>query len=243
MNNPRVFLDIDIGDPIQHASHQAAYDQFVAFVAEKGAVYGVSPGTEPNELSEDVAEMLLEAYNSDPAWATQPVQRMKPAELRAGRVVLEIFGAECPKATSNFLALVKGNVVSKTLKKPLHYRGIRFHRIVKGFMAQAGVMNEKTGAGESALPGGGTFNDDKPGLKLKHSGPGVLALGNSGRANTNTSHFYITLKASPQLDGKHVVFGKVVEGMELLERIDREAGVEDGQEPRVAVVIAECGVL
>ena len=83
------------------------------------------------------------------------------------------------------------------------------------------------------------FNDEKPGLKLKHDAPGVLSMANSGK-NSNSSQFFLTLAPAPQLDGKHVVFGRCVEGLDVLARIDREAASETGV-PRVPVTIADCG--
>lgn len=86
---------------------------------------------------------------------------------------------------------------------------------------------------------GGKFNDEKPGLKLKHDGRGLLSMANSGK-NSNTSQFFITLGAQPKLDGKHVVFGRVVEGLSVLEAIEAAAGDDDGP-PTHRVVISDCG--
>ncbi|KAI9022363.1 cyclophilin [Hyaloraphidium curvatum] len=234
----RAFLDIDIGDPDAHAAAQAAHSRFLSFLAANGPRFGASSLPLPDEL----AETLLEAYRLDPAAMAAGEPALEPpAPLRAGRIVVEVFEKECPKAAQNFLSLVRGGTVSKVLKKELAYKGNRFHRIVRGFVAQAGVMNDKTGAGESVY--GGTFNDDKAGLKLKHDGPGVLGMANSGKPNTNTSQFYLTFGKAEKLDGKHVVFGRLVEGLEVLQRIEEEAATEDGKPSRAVVAIAGCGVL
>ena len=90
-----------------------------------------------------------------------------------------------------------------------------------------------------------TFKDDVKGLKLRHDARGVVSMGNTGK-NSNTSQFFITFAPCKQLDGKHVVFGRVVEGMEVLDMIERECAVDPGgvsEEPRKSVVIADCGVL
>jgi peptidylprolyl isomerase len=248
---PRVFLDIDIGDLDAHARDAAAHTRFLAFWSDQGVkIYGAPPP--PAALDDALRETLLEAYAGDPsASAGGEARADPPASLRAGRLVLELFPEEAPKAVQNFLALVDGSPTSKAQKRPLCYRANRFHRVVKGFVAQAGVMNERLGTGESSFPGNGPFQDDKGGLRLKHDRAGVLSMANGGRPNTNTSQFFLTLAPAPALDGKHVVFGRVVEGGEggeggglaLLRRIDEEAGAPDGQAPGAVVAIGDCGAL
>lgn len=232
---PRVYLDIDIGDPEAHARDTASHERFLAFRRDKESIYGSDPDT------------LLEAFASDPAAsAAGPALPNPPPTLRAGRLVLELFPEEAPKAVQNFRALVRGGVQSKVQKGvELGYKKNTFHRVVSGFVAQAGVMNARLGTGESSFPGGAPFQDDKPALKLKHDGLGVLSMANSGKPHTNTSQFFLTLseKGAPQLDGKHVVFGRVVEGLEVLARVDAEAGTEDGKPPRAIVTISDCGEL
>ncbi|EFJ47518.1 hypothetical protein VOLCADRAFT_61255 [Volvox carteri f. nagariensis] len=202
------------------------------------AQYGLSG--KPEELDADAATLLREAYSSDPTWASKgEVSTAKPAPIRAGRIVLELFDKEVPKTVENFRCLLTGEKgLGKASKKPLHYKGSKFHRIVRGFCCQGGDIVRGDGSGGDSIFGG-QFNDEKPGLKLKHDGPGILSMANSGK-NTNTSQFFFTLAAAPQCDGKHVVFGKVVEGLDILARIDSEAASPDGS-PRVDVTIADCG--
>lgn len=242
---PRAFLDIDIGDPEEHERQRQAHARFLAFWEKDGVrIYGAPPP--PAALDAALRETLLEAYASSSANGDAlPALADPPPSLRAGRIVVELFQEEAPKAVQNFLALVRGDVISKAQKRPLHYKGNRFHRVVSGFVAQAGVMNERLGTGESSFPGGGTFQDDKAALKLRHDALGVLSMANSGKSHTNTSQFFFTLsaKGAPALDGKHVVFGRVVEGAEVLAKIDAAAGAEDGKPPRAVVAIADCGVL
>ncbi|GFH24060.1 peptidyl-prolyl cis-trans isomerase, partial [Haematococcus lacustris] len=113
------------------------------------------------------------------------------------------------------------------------------HRIVKSFCAQEGDIVRGDGSGGDSIYGG-AFNDEKKGLGMKHDRLGVVAMANSGK-NSNTSQFFITLGPAPQCDGKHVVFGMVVEGMEVLHRLNEEAASEDGT-PRVVVTVADCGL-
>ncbi|EER02357.1 cyclophilin, putative, partial [Perkinsus marinus ATCC 50983] len=90
---------------------------------------------------------------------------------------------------------------------------------------------------------GKKFKDDVAGLKMRHDGAGVVGMCNTGK-NSNTSQFYITFKATPQLNGKHVVFGRVVAGMEVIERLNVECAADDDEgKPRVAAVIADCGIV
>jgi peptidylprolyl isomerase len=243
---PRVFLSIEIGDPEAYQAAAASHERFLSFWRARGAQYGAPPP--PAQLDAASQDLLLEAYASDPASsAAGPALPNPPPTLRAGRLVLELYPEEAPKAVANFLALVRGGVASKLQKGTvLGYRSGRFHRVVRGFVAQAGIMNARLGTGESSFPGGGAFQDDKLGLKLRHDGLGVLSMANGGKPHTNTSQFFLTLspEGAPQLDGKHVVFGRVVEGAEeVLGRIDAEAGTEDGKPPRAVVVIADCGEL
>ena len=116
------------------------------------------------------------------------------------------------------------------------------HRIVKGFVVQGGDVVKNDGSGGDSIYNG-AFKDEKPGLALKHDGPGVVAMANSG-PHTNKSQFFVTLGAAPQCDGKHVVLGKVVnaEGLEFLKKIDELAASPSG-EPRAHVLIANCGEL
>ncbi len=131
-------------------------------------------------------------------------------------------------------------------KKPLHYKDVPIHRVVPNFIAQGGDILRGDGSmGDSIY--NGKFNDEKPGLKLKfadfgRNGLGVLAMANSG-ANSNTSQFFITLTDDPsklaKLNGKYVLFGQVIEGWELLERLNRVEAV--GESPAVPTFIHDCG--
>mmetsp|Transcript_36570 Transcript_36570/g.65438 ORF Transcript_36570/g.65438 Transcript_36570/m.65438 type:complete len:239 (-) Transcript_36570:92-808(-) len=235
----QVFLDIDIGDAGAFAAADAAHKRATAFLAEVGAQYGL-PDT-VGSLSEEQKEILSDAYAADPGWSSKgPLLTSEPASLRAGRIVVELR-EDVPKTTENFRCLCTGEKgKGRGSGKALHYKGTRFHRIVKGFVCQGGDIVKGDGsAGDSIY--NGKFNDEKAGLKGKHDGAGVVSMANSGK-NSNTSQFYFTLAPNPKMDGKHVVFGRVTEGLQLLERIDAECASEDGT-PRLEVTIADCGVL
>ncbi|XP_062085214.1 peptidyl-prolyl cis-trans isomerase CYP63 isoform X2 [Humulus lupulus] len=152
------------------------------------------------------------------------------------RIVIELFANVVPKTAENFRALCTGEKgIGKSTDKPLHYKGSHFHRIIKGFMAQGGDFSKGNGTGGESIYGG-KFADEN--FKLAHDGPGFLSMANSG-PNTNGSQFFILFRRQPHLDGKHVVFGIVVKGMDVLEKIE-QVGSADGK-PSGPVKIVDCG--
>ncbi|MFS7975176.1 putative peptidylprolyl isomerase [Helianthus anomalus] len=152
------------------------------------------------------------------------------------RLVIELFADVVPKTAENFRALCTGEKgIGSTTGKPLHYKGVVFHRIIEGFMAQGGDFSKQNGTGGESIYGG-KFADEN--FKLDHSGPGMLSMANSG-PNTNGSQFFIIFKRQPHLDGKHVVFGKVIKGMETVKKIE-QLGTRDGK-PSGLVKITDCG--
>ncbi|KAJ1399243.1 Bet v 7-like protein [Ochromonadaceae sp. CCMP2298] len=156
----------------------------------------------------------------------------------AGRIVMGLFGETVPKTAENFRALCtgeKGN--GKTSGKPLHFEGSKFHRIIPDFMIQGGDFTHGTGTGGESIYGG-KFNDEN--FKLKHTAPGYLSMANAG-PNTQGSQFFITTVTTPWLDGKHVVFGKVIEGMSVVKAMEA-IGSRSGKTSKT-VRIAQSGEL
>ncbi|OMO78376.1 hypothetical protein CCACVL1_14453 [Corchorus capsularis] len=152
------------------------------------------------------------------------------------RIVIELFAALVPKTAENFRALCTGEKgIGISTGKPLHYKGSFFHRIIKGFMAQGGDFSKGNGTGGESIYGG-KFADEN--FKLTHDGFGHLSMANSG-PNTNGSQFFITFKPQPHLNGKHVVFGKVIKGLDTLKKIEL-VGTGDGK-PAKPVKISDCG--
>ena len=191
----------------------------------------------------DRAHMGMQAtemYDSDPTWTAQgPMRAEAPPPAIAGRLTVTLWDDVAPKAAANFRSLCTGAKGKGKAGKPLHYKGCPIHRVVAGFVAQGGdIVRGDGSAGDSIY--GGKFNDDKPGLKQKHNRRGLLSMANSGK-NTNTSQFFISFAdALPQLDGKHVVFGEVIAGMDVVDKIEAVAGEGDGP-PTSAVTISDCG--
>ncbi|KAM0893515.1 hypothetical protein ACQ4PT_025068 [Festuca glaucescens] len=134
----------------------------------------------------------------------------------------------------NFRALCTGEKSVGANGKSLHYKGTPFHRIIPGFMIQGGHIGDGKGS-ESIY--GGTFSDEN--FSVKHTHPGVVAMANSG-SDSNGSQFYITTIKTSWLDGEHVVFGRVIQGMDYVYAIEGGAGTYNGK-PRKKALITDSG--
>jgi peptidylprolyl isomerase len=161
---------------------------------------------------------------------------IKQGDESLGRIVLQLYKDITPKTAENFRCLCTGEKgVGPVSGKPLHYKGSIFHRVISGFMLQGGDFTKGDGTGGESIYGE-KFPDEN--FTIKHTGPGLLSMANAG-PNTNGSQFFITTVATPHLDGKHCVFGHVVQGMEIVQKIEQTPTKND--RPEVDVVIADCG--
>ncbi|KAK6916478.1 Tetratricopeptide repeat 1 [Dillenia turbinata] len=154
-----------------------------------------------------------------------------------GRIVVELYKDVVPKTAENFRALCTGEKgIGTHTGVPLHYKGVRFHRVIKSFIVQGGDIFSGDGRGGESIYG---LKFDDENFELKHERKGMLSMANSG-LNTNGSQFFITTTRTSHLDGKHVVFGKVIKGMGVVRSIEHVA-TGDEDVPTLDVIIADCG--
>ncbi|KAK2592380.1 Peptidyl-prolyl cis-trans isomerase H [Conoideocrella luteorostrata] len=155
-----------------------------------------------------------------------------------GRITFELFKDVVPKTAENFRQFCTGE--SKDSQgRSQGYKGSKFHRVIPTFMIQGGDFLNGDGTGSTCIWGLKTFEDEN--FSIKHDQPGLLSMANAG-PNTNGSQFFITTVPTEFLDNKHVVFGKVVEGWDVVKKIENTKTGYKGQDvPNLDVVISQCG--
>ncbi|CAE6435284.1 unnamed protein product [Rhizoctonia solani] len=159
--------------------------------------------------------------------------------LPLGRVIFELFHDEVPKTVENFRALATGEKgLSQLSQTPLYYKGCIIHRSIENFMIQGGDFTKRNGTGGESIYGH-PFEDEN--FNRDVDAEGLLVMANRG-PNTNSSQFFITVRPCPHLNGKHVVFGRVVSGQDIVKQIS-EMPVDEKSRPLKPVVIASCGEL
>jgi cyclophilin family peptidyl-prolyl cis-trans isomerase len=165
----------------------------------------------------------------------QPFFDININDIYIGKIVFQLFDEEVPKTCKNFRYLCSYGILNKN--KP-SYQDTTFHRIIQDFMIQGGDITNGDGTGGYSIYGE-QFNDEN--FNLTHNQPGILSMANSG-PNTNNSQFFITLKKTPWLDNKHVVFGIVISGYDIVKKIE-SCKTESNDKPLQNITISKCGLL
>jgi peptidylprolyl isomerase len=257
---PYCFIDIDIDH------HRSKLALAASFVDATDSRYGFS-SKDIRLLGGSELSRIPDLIQSDHEWKEKIISNSGLGEnvsietkppLAMNRIVIQLFWDKAPLACENFATLCtngnqtilhdssqiqdrkkKGGSVAPIGEcgKPLSYKDCKVHRVVPGFIMQTGDFVFGNGSGGESIFGK-KFKDERGGLLLKHE-KGVISMGNSGK-NSNTSQFFITFADAPHCDGKHVVFGKVVSGMEVLDAVEA-MGNKDGGEPRVMISVTDCG--
>ncbi|BFZ55984.1 Peptidyl-prolyl cis-trans isomerase H [Savitreella phatthalungensis] len=152
-----------------------------------------------------------------------------------GRLKIQLYSDIAPKTAENFRQFCTGE--HRTASGPIGYKGCRFHRIIRGFCCQGGDFVKGDGTGSTSVYGRTTFPDEN--FIVKHDKPFLLSMANSGK-DSNGCQFFVTTAPAAFLDGKHVVFGELIEGQGVVQVMER-VRTDDNDKPAMAIEMIECG--
>jgi peptidylprolyl isomerase len=232
------YLDIDLNNFRSRLARAAA------FVSATNTRYGFSSPQLLRLGGAEVVHRVKESYDMDHEWA----DKSKPIETRpptaGNRIVFKLLWEQAPLACENFATLCANGSDGKPPPmgqsgKPLTYRKSSIHRVIPQFIVQGGDFVFGNGSGGESIFNGKKFKDERPGLLAKHEKRGILSMGNAGK-NSNSSQFFVTFDACPQCDGKHVIFGYIVSGWDVLTAVE-DLGSSCG-EPTASITVTDCGV-
>lgn len=187
-----------------------------------------------NNLDESINVELIKPANYEDI-NSQPYFDINIGDTYIGKIVFQLFDEDVPKTCKNFRYLCSTGILNKN--KP-SYQDTLFHRIIKDFMIQGGDITRGDGTGGYSVYGE-QFDDEN--FNLTHNQPGMLSMANSG-PNTNNSQFFITLKKTPWLDNKHVVFGIIISGFDVIKKIESYE-TDEKDKPLEDIIIKKCGLI
>ncbi len=245
-----------IGDPrSDKKTYKALQEEFIKIASNQVAKYihdrkGTSKfayfdfSFDPSgDSSSSSSSSTSSAYSSKGFSSPTSPSSSSTSSAKGGRsdsnrvVVVELYEDRCPKTVENFLALCTGSHGISRTGVALHYLNSPVHRVTRDAWVQLGdIVSGKGNAGESIF--GPTFADES--MVIPHDGPGILAMASAGTPHSNNSQFYVTLRELPYLDGRRVVFGRVILGMNVIYQINQVATTNE--RPNTPVLISDCGV-
>lgn len=198
---------------------------------------GVDSNSNNNNTKEDFSNNAQELDNNTLYEDTSlnPYFDIEVGGIYQGRILFQLFDDVVPKTCKNFRFLCSNGLL---VKGSPSYEGSSFHRVIKNFMLQGGDFTNGDGTGGMSIYGN-KFEDEN--FELKHNQPGLLSMANSG-PNTNGSQFFITTEKTDWLDGKHVVFGIVIGGYDIVSKIEN-LETDGNNKPKLDVVIKKCGLI
>jgi cyclophilin family peptidyl-prolyl cis-trans isomerase len=234
----KTFFEIEIGDKKKYEKEEKEFQEGIEFLKKNHSKYSLNQDI--TKLTEEEKSLLEEYFKTSNKNTNLKIKTSPPDSLNIGRIVFQLYTELCPKTCENFVSLCVGDKgIDKESKKKLYYKGNQIHRIEKDFMFQGGDITRFDGSGGASIFGK-KFKDEEKGLKIKFDKKGLIAMANSGK-NTNSSQFFVTFSPQKSLNGKYVVFGEVIEGIELLDKINSCSG--EGGVPINDVIIIDCGIL